>query len=40
MRRQVVVKEELAAHDEEGNVVGSPAEEEEAGTVVETRSSF
>ena len=32
---QVVVEEELAAHYEEGNVVGCPEEEEEACAVVE-----
>ena len=31
---QVMVKEELATHDEERNIVGGPAEEEEAGAVV------
>jgi hypothetical protein len=30
MRREVVVQEELAAHDEEGEVVRCPGEEEEA----------
>lgn len=35
---QVVVKEELAAHDEEGDVVGGPAEEEETCAVVKTRA--
>ena len=35
---QVVVKEELAAHDEEGDVVSGPAEEEEASAIVETRA--
>ena len=32
---QVVVEEELSAHEVEGEVVGCPAEEEEAGGVVE-----
>ena len=32
---EVVVEEELAAHEVEGEVVGGPAEEEEAGAVVE-----
>jgi hypothetical protein len=36
---QVVVKEELAAHDVEGNVVGGPGEEEETSRVVETVAS-
>ena len=36
---QIVVKEELAAHDEKRDVVGGPAEEEEAGAVVETKAS-
>jgi hypothetical protein len=36
---EVVVKEELAAHDVEGNVVGGPGEEEETGRVVETVAS-
>jgi hypothetical protein len=33
---EVVVQEELTAHDVEGNVMSSPGEEEEAGRVVET----
>lgn len=33
---QVVVEEELTAHDVEGNVVGGPGQEEETGRVVET----
>lgn len=33
---EVVVKEELTAHDVEGNVVSSPGQEEETGRVVET----
>lgn len=37
--RKVVMQEELAAHDEEWNVVGSPGEEEEAGAVIQTRAS-
>ena len=36
---EVVVEEELAAHEVEGEVVGGPAEEEEAGAVVETGTS-
>jgi hypothetical protein len=36
---EVVVKEELATHDVEGNVVGGPGEEEETGRVVETVAS-
>ena len=32
---EVVMEEELAAHEVEGEVVGGPAEEEEAGAVVE-----
>jgi hypothetical protein len=36
---EVVVEEELAAHDVEGDVVGGPGEEEEAGRVVETVAS-
>jgi len=36
---EVVVEEELTAHDVEGNVVGSPGEEEETGRVVETVAS-
>jgi hypothetical protein len=36
---EVVVKEELAAHDVEGNVVGGPGEEEETGRIVETVAS-
>lgn len=35
MRGEVVVQEELAAHEEEGEVVGGPGEEEEAGGIVE-----
>lgn len=35
MGRQVMVQEQLAAHDEEGEVVGRPGEEEEARGVVE-----
>ena len=38
MRGEVVVEEELAAHEVEGEVVGRPAEEEEAGAVVEAGS--
>jgi hypothetical protein len=33
---EVVVEEELAAHDVEGDVMGGPGEEEETGRVVET----
>ena len=36
--REVVVQEELAAHDVEGDVVSCPGEEEETGRVVETRA--
>ena len=36
---EVVVEEQLAAHDIERNVVGGPGEEEETGRVVETRAS-
>ena len=39
MAGEVVVEEELAAHEVEGEVVGGPAEEEEAGAVVEAGSS-
>lgn len=35
---KVVVQEELAAHDVEGDVVSCPGEEEETGRVVETRA--
>lgn len=35
VRGEVVVEEELAAHDVEGDVVGGPGEKEEAGGVVE-----
>lgn len=35
MRGEVVVEEELAAHDVEGDVVGCPGQEEEACAVVE-----
>ena len=35
MSREVVVQEELEAHDEEGDVVGGPEEEEETCAVVE-----
>ena len=35
MGGEVVVEEELAAHEVEGEVMGGPAEEEEAGAVVE-----
>ena len=35
MGGEVVVEEELAAHKVEGEVMGGPAEEEEAGAVVE-----
>lgn len=38
MGGEVVVKEELAAHEVEGEVVGGPAEEEKAGAVVEAGS--
>ena len=36
MSWEVVVEEELATHDEKGNVVSGPCEEEETGTIVET----
>jgi len=39
MSGQVVVEEELATHDVEGDVVGGPGEEEETGRVVETVAS-
>lgn len=39
MRGEVVVQEELAAHEEEGEVVRGPAEEEEACAVVEAGAS-
>jgi hypothetical protein len=39
MGGEVVVKEELATHDVEGDVVGGPGEEEETGRVVETVAS-
>lgn len=35
VRGEVVVQEELTAHDEEGEIVRSPDEEEETGAVVE-----
>lgn len=35
---QVVVQETLAAHEPEGEEVGGPAQEEESGTVVQTRA--
>lgn len=35
---QIMVKEELTAHDEEWNVVSGPCQEEEAGAVVQTRA--
>ncbi len=35
MGGEVVVEEELSAHEVEGEVMGGPAEEEEAGTVIE-----
>ena len=35
MSGEVVVKEELSAHEVEGEVMGGPAEEEKAGAVVE-----
>ena len=35
MGGEVVVQEELSAHKVEGEVMGGPAEEEEAGAVVE-----
>ena len=38
VRGQVVVQEELAAHDEEGEVVGGPDQEEETCAVVEARA--
>ena len=39
MGREVVVKEQLAAHKIEGQVVGGPGEEEEARAVVEAGAS-
>ena len=39
MSGEVVVEEELTAHDVKGNVVSSPGEEEETGRVVETIAS-
>lgn len=33
-----MMQEELSAHDEEGEVVGSPGQEEETGRIVKTRS--
>jgi hypothetical protein len=36
MGGQIVVQEELASHDVEGNVVGCPGEEEESSRVVKT----
>lgn len=36
---QVVVEEELTTHDEEGDVMGGPGEEEETGAVVKTVAS-
>lgn len=38
VRGEVVVKEKLASHDVEGDVVSGPSEEEETGRVVETRA--
>ena len=35
MGGKVVVEEELTAHEVEGEVMGGPAEEEEAGAVIE-----
>ena len=35
---EVVVKEELTAHEVEGEVVGCPAEEEETCAVIETEA--
>ena len=40
MCREIVVEEELTAHQVEGKVVGSPAEEKEAGAIVEMCSCF
>lgn len=40
MRGEVVVKEELAAHEIKGKVMRSPTEEEKAGATVETRANF
>lgn len=39
MSGEVMVKEKLATHDEEGNVVSSPGEEEETSAVVQARAS-
>lgn len=38
VRGQVVVQETLAAHQPEGEVVGSPAQEQKPGAVVQTRA--
>lgn len=38
MSRQVVVQEQLAAHQEEGEEVSSPGQEEESSRVIQTRS--
>ena len=38
MGGEVVVEEELTAHEVEGEVMGGPAEKEEAGAVVEAGS--
>lgn len=38
MRGEIVVQEQLATHNVEGNVVGRPGKEEEAGRVVEARA--
>ena len=35
MGGKIVVEEELSAHEVEGEVMGGPAEEEEAGAVVQ-----
>ncbi len=39
MTREVVMQEKLAAHKVERQVVGGPAEEEEAGAIVEAGPS-
>lgn len=39
MGGEVVVQEELTSHDEEGDVMGSPCDEEVPGRVVQLRAS-
>lgn len=39
MSWQIMVQEELAAHDEEGDVVSGPGQEEESGAVVQAGAS-